>query len=126
MKYLKTYEYSRALNYYDVYHFLQKIIKQFDKNYIVKLSDTNNVILSYQHREDFTEIISKVSFNVRVLIFEIYNPKYELNNLLVKYFSYCMEKVYEKNYMYSFKYDSKTRLKIKDFNLIKNTKNYNL
>lgn len=125
MKYIKTYEYN-TLNYNDVYKFLKRIVKLFSEEYSVHLTQTNKIQIFYKESEIFTEIISNVLFQPNILIFEIYNTKYELNKLLVEYFSQSMEKIYEKDYVYSFNYNSKTKLKIKDFKTLMNTIKYNL
>lgn len=128
MKYIKTYEYN-TLNYNDVYKFLKRIVKLFGKEYSVHLTQTNTIQILYKESEIFTEIISNILFQPNLLIFEIYNPynpKYELNVKLVEYFNIVMEKIYEKDYTYSFRYNSKTKLKIKDFKTLMNTIKYNL
>ena len=126
MKYIKTYEFN-GLNYNDIYNFLKKIVKVFDKKYIVNLSSTNVIYLYYKDSDLMTEIISDIkNQSGNVLIFEIFNPKYELNNILLEYFTFFMEKIYDKDYVYSFKYESNTKLKIKDFTTLINTKKYNL
>lgn len=125
MKYIKTYEFN-GLNYNDIYNFLKKIVKIIDKKYSVNLSKTNVIYLHYKDSDDISEIISEIKTNVDVLIFHIYNTKYELNKLLVEYFTFSMEKIYDKNYTYSFKYKSDTKLKIKDFETFINANKYNL
>jgi len=125
MKYLKTYEYQ-TLNYNGVYKFLKRIIKLIDKKYSVYLTNTNRINIYYSIDKDFTETISTITFQPNVLMFEIYNPKYEINKLLTEYFTLMMNKVYDNNYVYLFSYDSKTKLKLNDFKPLLIANKYNL
>jgi hypothetical protein len=124
MKYIKTYEYN-SINYNDVYKFLKKIIKLHYKEYLVEINHLN-IIYIYNNNEIFTEPILSISFQPNLLIFDIYNKNFELTDILIKYFNLIMEKIYEKDGTYSFKYNSNTKLKIKDFNLLLNTNKFNL
>jgi hypothetical protein len=126
MKYIKTYEFN-GLNYNDIYKFIKKIIKIVDEKYSIYLTGSNVICISYKVVPDeFTEQISRISFQTYAVIFEIYNPKYELNILLREYFTSIMEKMYDKNYHYTFSYKSNTKLKIKDFKSLINANKYNL
>lgn len=128
MKYIKTYENNNLLSYKYVYNFFKKIVKLFDKKYSVRLTDSNKINFVYRVNDNMTELISQISTHYigSRLIFEIYNIDYELNNLLEKYFTSIMNKVYDRDYVYSYEFNSKTRLNAKDFEAFLNANKYNL
>ena len=131
MKYIKTYEQN---NYYidrhSIFKFIKKIIKKIgDDSFYPYLSNNNIKISLYKNiTPDFTELISNINiYNLNnVLIFEVYNPKYFINEMLIEYFSMSMKLIYEKDYHFSFKFNRNSKLNINDFETLLKSKKYNI
>jgi hypothetical protein len=131
MKYIKAYEqHIYTIDNNSIVKFLNKIIKKVEyKHYkhSIYFTNTNRISLYENSNPDFTEIISQIyTTNTNVLIFNVFAPKYILNDMLIKYFSMSMELVYERDYLYSFKFDRNTKLNSNDFEILLNSNKYNL
>lgn len=135
MKYLKSYEQN---NYYidihSIFKFLKKIIKKIGDDSFYPYLSANNKISLYKNITpdknitDFTELISHINIMTinKVLIFNVYNPKYFINEMLIEYFSMSMKLIYEKDYDFSFNFDRNTKLNINDFETLLKSNKYNI
>lgn len=132
MNHLKAYEqYNYNIDNKSIVKFLNKVIKKInDKNYkySIYFSSTNRISIYENSNQDFTEIISQMSIHRinEVLTFNVYNPKFTINEMLIKYFSISMKLIFEKDYSYSFKFDRNTKLNINDFEVLSNSNKYNI
>ena len=121
----------------DVFTFVEKAAKLINDKYTVS-NGKDTIFLYYKQSKDMMEVISKITitennmdifdvkFNSTILKFEIYSSKYELNNLLVKYFTDTLKTLeHYLNIEYSFKYEE-NKLNINDFEIIIQSNKFNL
>jgi hypothetical protein len=132
MRYIKAYEQNNyTIDNKSIVKFLNKIIKKVDDKhhqYSVYISNNNKISLYENSNSDFTELISHIFIHTiaKVLTFNVYNPKYTINDTLIKYFSITMELMYENDYDFSFKFDRNTKLNTNNFEILLNSNKYNI
>jgi hypothetical protein len=121
----------------EVFTFLEKATKLINDKYSV-FCEKDIIRLYYKQSKDITENISKITitennmdifdvkFNSSILKFEIYNSKYELNSLLINYFTDTLKTLeHYLNIEYSFKYEE-NKLNINSFEIILNINKFNI